>query len=67
MCVTWSCRTCILAFGFGLKSGCDTLAVILPDEVKSKLSEVLSLLNQDIGQLVQDVEPISAIFKQIQG
>jgi hypothetical protein len=43
------------------------LEVILPDEVKSKLSEVLSLLNQDIGQLVQDVEPISAIFKQIQG
>jgi chromosome segregation ATPase len=25
------------------------------------------LLNQDVGQLVQDAEPIRAIFKQIQG
>jgi hypothetical protein len=24
MCVTWSWHTCILAFGFALKSGCDT-------------------------------------------
>jgi hypothetical protein len=43
------------------------LAVILPDEVKAKLIEVLPLLNQDVGQLVQDVEPIRAIFLQIQG
>jgi hypothetical protein len=28
MCVTWSWRTCILAFGFVLKSGCDTLVVL---------------------------------------
>jgi chromosome segregation ATPase len=34
-----------------------TLAVILPDEVKTMLIEVLPLLNQDIGQLVQDAEP----------
>jgi hypothetical protein len=44
-----------------------TLVVILPDEVKVKLNEVLPLLNQDISQLVQDVEPIRAVFKQIQG
>jgi hypothetical protein len=44
-----------------------TLAIILPDEVKGKLIEVLPLLNQDVGQLIQDVEPIRAIFKQIQG
>jgi hypothetical protein len=42
-----------------------TLVVILPDEVKVKLNEVLPLLNQDISQLVQDVEPIRA--KKIQG
>jgi chromosome segregation ATPase len=35
--------------------------------VKAKLIEVLPLLNQDIGQLVQDAEPIRTIFKQIQG
>jgi hypothetical protein len=34
-----------------------TLAVILPDEVKTELIEVLPLLNQDIRQLVQDAEP----------
>jgi hypothetical protein len=44
-----------------------TLAITLPDEVKAKLIEVLPLLNQDIGLLVQDVEPIRTIFKQIQG
>jgi hypothetical protein len=43
------------------------LAIILPDEVKVKLIEVLPLVNQDVGQLIQDVEPIRAIFKQIQG
>jgi chromosome segregation ATPase len=43
-----------------------TLAITLPDEVKAKLIEVLPLLNQGVGQLVQDVEPIRAIFKQIQ-
>jgi hypothetical protein len=34
--------------------------------MKTKLIEVLPLLNQDVGQLVQDVEPIRTIFKQIQ-
>jgi hypothetical protein len=35
--------------------------------VKAKLIEVLPLLNQDVGQLVQDAKPIRTIFKQIQG
>jgi hypothetical protein len=34
--------------------------------MKTKLIEVLPRLNQDVGQLVQDVEPIRTIFKQIQ-
>jgi uncharacterized membrane protein len=34
--------------------------------VKAKLIEALPLLNQDIGQLVQDAEPIRTSFKQIQ-
>jgi hypothetical protein len=45
----------------------NTLAVTLPDEVKAKMIEVLPLLNQDIGLLVQNVELIRTIFKQIQG
>jgi hypothetical protein len=36
---------------------------IRPDDVKAKVTEVLPLLNQDIGQLVQDAEPIRVIFK----
>jgi microcystin-dependent protein len=43
------------------------LVTFLPDDVKAKLIEVLPLLNRDIDQLVQDVEPIKTIFKQIQG
>jgi hypothetical protein len=34
--------------------------------VKAKLIEVLPLLNQDVVQLVQDVEPIRTIIKHIQ-
>jgi hypothetical protein len=41
-------------------------AASLPDDVTTKLIEVLPLLNQDIGQLVKDVELIRTIFKQIQ-
>jgi hypothetical protein len=44
-----------------------TLAVILPYVVKAKLTEVLPLLNQDIGQLVQGAKPIRATSNQIQG
>jgi hypothetical protein len=40
-----------------------TLTIALSDEVKAKLVEILPPLNQDIGQLVQDVEPIRTIFK----
>jgi chromosome segregation ATPase len=35
--------------------------------VKANLIEVLPLLSQDVGQLVQDAELIRAIFKQIRG
>jgi vacuolar-type H+-ATPase subunit I/STV1 len=41
-------------------------ANLLPNNVKALLLKMLPLLNQDIGQLVQDVEPIRNIFKQIQ-
>jgi hypothetical protein len=43
------------------------MVVTLPDEVKTKLIEVMPLLNQNVGQLVQDVGLIRAIFKQIHG
>jgi hypothetical protein len=35
------------------------------NDVKAKLLEMLPLLYQDTGQLVQNVEPIRNIFKQI--
>jgi hypothetical protein len=55
-------HTLINSFSFQV-----TLAITLSNEVKAKLIEILSLLNQDIGLLVQDAEPIRTIFKQIQG
>jgi hypothetical protein len=54
-------------FLINLPSFQSTSAITLLDEVKAKLIEVLPLLNQDIGLLVQDAELISTIFKQIQG
>ncbi|KAG2565536.1 hypothetical protein PVAP13_7NG115951 [Panicum virgatum] len=39
----------------------------LPDDARAKLRDMLPLLNQDIGQLVQDAEPIRDIFKTIRG
>jgi hypothetical protein len=39
----------------------------LSDDVKTKLQEALQFLNQDIGQLVQDAEPIRAILKNLEG
>ena len=33
------------------------------EDVKVKLQEILPLLNQDIGHLVQDAEPIRVILK----
>jgi chromosome segregation ATPase len=55
-------HTLINSFSFQV-----TLAITLSNEVKAKLIEILSLLNQDIGLLVQDAEPIRTIFKKIQG
>ena len=39
----------------------------LSEETKAKLQEVLQLLNQDIGQLVQDGELIRAILRSLKG
>jgi chromosome segregation ATPase len=40
---------------------------LLSEETKAKLQEILQLLNQDIGQLVQDTEPIRIILKSLKG
>ena len=37
------------------------------EETKAKLQEILQLLNQDIGQLVRDAEPIPTILKSLKG
>ena len=37
------------------------------EETKAKLQEILQLLNRDIGQLVQDAEPIRIILKSLKG
>ena len=39
----------------------------LSEKTKAKLQEVLQLLNQDIGQLVQDAEPIRTILRSLKG
>jgi chromosome segregation ATPase len=39
----------------------------LSEETKAKLQEILPLLNQDIGQLVQDAEPIRIILRSLKG
>ena len=39
----------------------------LSKETKAKLQEILQLLNQDIGRLVQDAEPIRVILKSLKG
>ena len=39
----------------------------MSEETKAKIQEILQLLNQDIGQLVQDVEQIRAILKSLRG
>jgi chromosome segregation ATPase len=36
------------------------------ENIKTKLREILNLLSQDIGQLVQDAEPIRQSFKALQ-
>ena len=42
-------------------------SVPLSEETKAKFQEILQLLNQDIGQLVQDAEPIRIILKSLKG
>ena len=42
-------------------------SALLSEEIKAKLQEVLQLLNQDIGQLVQDAEPIRVILRSLKG
>ena len=42
-------------------------SVVLLEDIKVKLQEILQLLNQDIGQLVQDAEPIRIILKSLKG
>ena len=39
----------------------------MSEETKAKLQEILPLLNQDIGQLVQDAEPIHIILRSLKG
>jgi hypothetical protein len=38
-----------------------------PDDVKTKLQDILQLLNQDISLLVQDAEGIRGIFRHLKG
>lgn len=48
-----------------------TLAAValgnIPDGVKAKLQDMLKLLNQDVGLLVQDAEGIWQILNRMQG
>ncbi|RLM58016.1 hypothetical protein C2845_PM18G04450 [Panicum miliaceum] len=39
----------------------------VPDEVKEKLQEILQLLYQDIGSLVQDAEGVRGVFRLLKG
>jgi hypothetical protein len=39
----------------------------LSEDTKAKLQEILQFLNQDIGQLVQDAEPIRITLKSLKG
>ena len=39
----------------------------LSDEIKAKLQETLKFLNQDIGQLVRNAQPIRAILEELEG
>ena len=36
-------------------------------DIKAKLQEILQFLNQDIGQLVRDADPIRLILKSLKG
>ena len=40
---------------------------VLSDEIKAKLQESLQFLNQDIGQLIKNAQPIRAILEELEG
>ena len=41
--------------------------IVLSDEIKAKLQESLQFLNQDIGQLIKNAQPIRTIFEELEG
>jgi len=41
--------------------------VVLSDVIKAKLQESLQFLNQDIGQLIKNAQPIRAILDELEG
>ena len=41
--------------------------VVLSDEIRAKLQESLQFLNQDIGQLIKNAQPIRAILEELEG
>ena len=42
-------------------------SAILSDEIKAKLQESLQFLNQDIGQLIKNAQPIRDILEELEG
>ena len=44
-----------------------TDSIVLLDEIKAKLQESLQFLNQDIGQLIKNAQPIRAILEELEG
>ena len=42
-------------------------SAVLSDEIKAKLQESLQFLNQDIGQLIKNAQPIRAILEELEG
>ena len=39
---------------------------MLSDDIKAKLQETLQFLNQDIGQLIKNAQPIRAILEELE-
>ena len=42
-------------------------SVVLSDEIKAKLQESLQFLNQGIGQLIKNAQPIHTILEELEG
>ena len=40
---------------------------VLSDEIKARFQESLQFLNQDIGQLIKNAQPIHAILEELEG